>query len=65
MNEVELAQARYDKAIKQIQKGLDARNGGPAAEAEAASAYQDLVRLGVASGISRKYSRGKALKQVR
>lgn len=65
MNEVEIAQRRYDAVMKKIQSGLDARNGGPNAEAEVAAAYADLVRLGVATPLSRKYSRGKALKQVR
>ena len=67
MNEQEIqkAQTRYKAALKRIQGGLDARNGGPGAEAELALAYQDLVRLGVEAPLGRKYVNGRALKQVR
>lgn len=65
MDEVQKAQSRYDAALKRIQGGLDARNGGPGAEVDLMLAYQDLVRLGVATQIKSKYRHGAALKQVR
>lgn len=63
--EIQKAQSRYNSALKRIQSGLDARNGGPGAEAELSLAYQDLVRLNVVAQLNLKYVRGKALKQVR
>ena len=63
--EAQKAQSRYNAAVKRVQSGLDARNGGAYAEAEIAVAYQDLVRLGVAAPLNRKYVRGRAHKQVR
>lgn len=59
------AQARYAKAVKKVQSGLDARNGGPGAEVELTLAYQGLVALGLAQQLKLKYRRGRALKQVR
>jgi hypothetical protein len=61
----EKAVSRYNVAMKRIKSGLDARNGGPGAEAEGALAYQDLVRLGVELPLKAKYRNGRQLKQVR
>lgn len=65
MTEVEKAQSRYDAALKRIQNGLDARNGGPGAEVDLMLAYQDLVQLDVVEQLKAKYQHGKAHKQVR
>lgn len=59
------AVSRYNAAMKRIKSGLDARNGGPGVEAEAALAWDDLVRLGVELPVKAKYRKGKQLKQVR
>lgn len=59
------AVSRYNAALKKVQSGLDARSGGPGAEVEYALAYKALVMLGLAAPVKLKYSRGKALKQVR
>lgn len=69
MNEYTEEQAKalqaYELAVKGVQKCQTARTGGTGAEATRSAAYGELVRLGLAPSIRPKYSRGKALKQVR
>lgn len=55
----------YDRAMDSIKKGLTAQQGGVAAEAQAATAYQAMVRAGEAAPLKRKYVTGKRLKGVR
>jgi hypothetical protein len=63
--QVSNAEARYDRAMANIRKGLTFKNGGPSAETNAAEAHAEMVREGTASPIKRKYVVGRYLKKVR
>lgn len=64
-DQVEKARVEMDSAMREIKKGLVARQGGTANEQKYVAAYNQLAALGAEPRLRSRYRVGRHMKQVR